>query len=33
MYLPEVTREMVDSCISIAAAMSLRIIGFMRSSP
>ena len=27
MYLLEVTREMVDSCMSMAWAMSLRIIG------
>src|SRR4051812_7884175 len=33
MYLLEVTREMVDSCMSMAWAMSLRIIGRMLSSP
>ena len=33
MYLPEVMRETVDSCISMAAAMSRRIIGCMCSSP
>ncbi len=33
MYLPEVTREIVDSCIVTASAMSLRIIGRMCSSP
>ena len=33
MYLPEVTREIVDSCIAMASAMSRRIIGRMCSSP
>src|SRR6185312_4440927 len=33
MYLPEVTREMVDSCMPTASAMSFRIIGRMCSSP
>src|SRR5689334_16489600 len=33
MYLPEVTREMVDSCMATASAMSFRIIGRMCSSP
>ena len=33
MYLRLVTREMVDSCISTASAMSFSTKGFMASSP
>ncbi|MNP30217.1 hypothetical protein D3C76_1232810 [compost metagenome] len=33
MYFWVVTREIVDSCISTASAMSLSTMGFMASSP
>jgi hypothetical protein len=32
-YFPVVTRDIVDSCISMASATSFRIIGCMDSSP